>query len=349
MPLQVADPEDEIGDDGGAGVEFEAQKLMGIDGIEFLGLAEGGEGFEDFAFEALEVFEGDVEEVTGAAGGIEDKSVAEFAVELAGGLDGGGGVSGVDEVGDSGDGGLPVLAERFDDGGDDEAFDVGARGVVGAEGGTLVLVEGAFEEGAEAGGLDVAPVGVGGFDEEAELVAVDGEGRGGFEEATVELLKLALEDGGEAARVHGLPHGGDGFGEVLDVFAVANFVEQVKPGVAGDELDVFGEGGKDAAGEELRDCLWGMLLFEIAGQGGEFCGDLAGDFGGAAGRIERVGIEPEGAKAGLDFRVRELTQEDAVGAGVGEREVGFAGEGEVGIELDGVADVDGDYERGPLG
>ena len=165
MPLEVADPEDEIGDDGGARVQFEAEELVGVDGVELLRLAEGGEGFEDLAFEALHVFERDVEEVSGAAGGIEDAGVAELAVELAGDADGFFGFAGVNEVGDGGDGVVPVGAEGLDDGGDDETLDVGARGVVRAEGGAFGLVEGAFEEGSEDGGFDVGPVGVGGFDE----------------------------------------------------------------------------------------------------------------------------------------------------------------------------------------
>ncbi len=37
-------------------------------------------------------------------------------------------------------------------------------------------VEGALEEGAEDGGLDIAPVALGGFDEEFELVVGDGVG-----------------------------------------------------------------------------------------------------------------------------------------------------------------------------
>jgi hypothetical protein len=101
--LEVADPEDEVGYDGCSRVEVDAEELVRVDGVELLRLAEGGEGFEDFAFEALEVFEGDVEKVSGAAGGVEDEGVAELAMELAGGLDGGGSVAGVDEVGNGGD------------------------------------------------------------------------------------------------------------------------------------------------------------------------------------------------------------------------------------------------------
>ena len=45
MPLQIADPEDQFGDGDGAGVDFQAEELVGVYGEaaafeEFLGLAE---------------------------------------------------------------------------------------------------------------------------------------------------------------------------------------------------------------------------------------------------------------------------------------------------------------------
>ncbi len=78
VPLEVADPEDQIGDGGGAGVDFDAAELVGIDGEAGvfegeLGVGELGEKVIDFAFEAFHVFEGDVEKVAAAAGGIEDR------------------------------------------------------------------------------------------------------------------------------------------------------------------------------------------------------------------------------------------------------------------------------------
>jgi hypothetical protein len=135
VPLEVADPEDEVGDDGGAGVEFEAKELVGVYGEAsvfegLLGFSEGVEGFENFAFKSLHVFEGDVEEVPGAAGGVEDAGVAELFVEGAGGFDSGGAISGVDVLGDDGEGVAPVVAEGFDEGGDDQPLDVGAGSVV---------------------------------------------------------------------------------------------------------------------------------------------------------------------------------------------------------------------------
>ena len=72
VPLQVADPQDHFGDGGGAGVDFQAQKLVGVDGValhfeQILAFAEVGQGGEHFAFQAFHVFEGDVEEVAAAA------------------------------------------------------------------------------------------------------------------------------------------------------------------------------------------------------------------------------------------------------------------------------------------
>jgi hypothetical protein len=91
VPLEGADPEDEFGDGGGAGVDLDAEELVGItvcagEVEEGLAFAEGVEEVEDLALDALEVFEGDVEEVAGAAGGVEDAEVDEALVE---GADGG--------------------------------------------------------------------------------------------------------------------------------------------------------------------------------------------------------------------------------------------------------------------
>src|ERR1035437_2691628 len=127
---------------GRGGVDGEAGVFEGE-----LGVGEFGKEVVDFAFEAFEVFEGDVEEVSGAAGGVEDGDGAELLEEDGDGFDG------VFEppppalVGLLDGGGLgfsPVIAEGVDDGGEDESFDVGAGGVVGAELVAFGGVEGAF-------------------------------------------------------------------------------------------------------------------------------------------------------------------------------------------------------------
>ena len=52
----------------------------------------------------------------------------------------------------------PVFAQRLDDRGDDQPFDIGARRVMGAEPATLRRIERLFEQRAEDRRLDFVPV-----------------------------------------------------------------------------------------------------------------------------------------------------------------------------------------------
>ena len=76
----------------------------------------------------------------------------------------------------------------------------------------------------------------------------------------------------------------------------------------------------------------------------EHLGDGAGDLRGAAGGIEREGIGPDEAEGFADLGQGELGEEDAVRGRVRERGVGAAGAGELGVEIDAVADIDDDEE-----
>jgi len=72
-PLEETDPDGDLSEFGGVGVDFDAEELGGADAGEE---AEGdgglcGEG-DDFFFEGEELLDGEVEEVSGAAGGVED-------------------------------------------------------------------------------------------------------------------------------------------------------------------------------------------------------------------------------------------------------------------------------------
>ena len=68
------------------------------------------------------------------------------------------------------------------------------------------------------------------------------------------------------------------------------------------------------------------------------------------GRVEGMGIGPDAAEALADFRAVEIGQGDAVGNGIGEALVLPAGAGELGVEVDGVADIADDEEgRAALG
>ena len=258
IPLEVADPENEIGDDGGTGVDFNAEELMRVHGEarfseSLLWVTQTFERIDDFSLQALQVFEGDVEEIAGAAGGVEDTDVAEPAAKITDFIES---LSGFTSGIESERGGLdysPFFAEGFDDGGKDEAFDVGAGGEMCAEAVAFVLVEGAFEESAEDGGFDILPLGLGGFDEEVELGGGDREGFDGFKEAAIEAEDVLANDGREATIVHGLPEGFDHEREIGEV--VAEAFEQAGPGAIGEEMNVFGEAGENAAHEEARDEL----------------------------------------------------------------------------------------------
>jgi hypothetical protein len=86
--LEVADPEHQVGDGGGAGADLDAPELVRIDRqpepLEGgLGLAEAPERVQDFPFQPLQVLQGDVQEVPRAARGVEDRGVAERAEEVA--------------------------------------------------------------------------------------------------------------------------------------------------------------------------------------------------------------------------------------------------------------------------
>ena len=121
--------------------------------------------------------------------------------------------------------------------------------------------------------------------------------------------------------------------------------EEIAEAVLGDEADVLGEHGEEAAHEEAGDAVGGVALrLEGEAEGGEAAGDLSGDAGGGAGGVERVGVGPDEGEAVADGGVGEVVEADAEAGGVGEVGVVLAGAGEVGEELDILADGDGDQE-----
>ncbi|MBK7675965.1 MAG: hypothetical protein IPJ27_15090 [Candidatus Accumulibacter sp.] len=90
MRLQIADPEHEFGDRRGSWVKFETEVLVRVDGQAFgfetlLGpassQAKSVQLIEYLAFEALHVFERDVEEIRRAVGRIEHAHLAQAVME----------------------------------------------------------------------------------------------------------------------------------------------------------------------------------------------------------------------------------------------------------------------------
>lgn len=343
MPLQVADPQDELGDGGGAGIELDAEELVGIDGVgvelQAHVLAKLGGEVEHLAFEDLELLEGDVEKVAAAAGGIEHAEAAEAVVV---GIDLGAGLFEVAfvRVGEGGGAdGIPFLAQRLDDGGEDEALHIRTRREVGAEGVAISGIERPLQKRAEDGGLDVSPVRFGGLLQQGELEGVHGQDSVVLEEAAVEPEELFPQDDGEAgAGIHLLEEGAKHRGETFTT--LRNGGEQLGEGAVRQEAHVLREHAEEAAREELG----GDLRLVAAGlealrQLGEVSGDLAGDIGADLGGIERGGLRPDEAQALPHVLAGEVFERDAEAAWIGEREVGLARLGEVRIDLDAVADI----------
>ncbi len=125
-------------------------------------------------------------------------------------------------------------------------------------------------------------------------------------------------------------------------------LEELGEATLGDQLAVLGEHREQHAHEEAAGSL-GIIaaLFEAAGDGGEQISNVARDAGGAGGGIEAFGIGPDGAQTVAHILVAQVLQHDPVARPVGELGVGFAGAGEIGIDLDAIANVGDEQERWP--
>jgi len=123
-------------------------------------------------------------------------------------------------------------------------------------------------------------------------------------------------------------------------------IEQFLEAVLGQQADVFGEHGEEAALEKSGDDARVVFVrFEGLGEFGKAAGDVAGDLGGFLGGIERIGIGPDGAEGGAVFFLAEIGEEDAVVFRVREALVMAAGAGELGVKIDAVADVANEEKR----
>jgi hypothetical protein len=108
----------------------------------------------------------------------------------------------------------------------------------------------------------------------------------------------------------------------------------------GQESHVLGKHGEETALEKPGDGLGLVAIgFEGLRELGEAGGDVAGDLGSFLAGIERVGIGEDEAQALANLRLVEIGEEDAVVFRIGESLVASAGAGELGVEVDGVADI----------
>ena len=198
---------------------------------------------------------------------------------------------------------------------------------MGAELVAVPGAQGAFEQGAEDGGLHVLPVGAGGVGQQVELGGVQRQGVGLLEQLAVELEHVAGEHGGKAAFVHVAPELGEHAHGHFGLLAVPG--EQGAEAVGRQQAHIFGKHGEQAAHEELGD-QFGVVagLLQAAGEFGQAVGDLAGDAGGFAAGVQAQRVGPDAAQALADLRLAQVLQRDAVAARVRERDVGAAGAAE---------------------
>jgi hypothetical protein len=203
----------------------------------------------------------------------------------------------------------PALAQRLDDRRQHQPLDIGARRVVRAERMALGGIEGALQQGAEDGRLDLRPVGLGRLDEQPDLVARQRQHHCGvLEQLAVEARQRCADGDGEFAGVHRPPQLAHQRHELRRI--VLQALQQQREGALAvaprQQLDVLGEHGEQAAAEEAGDGLGVMArAFQRLGHLGQALGHLARDAGGGARRVERERIEPEGGEPLADGRVAQ--------------------------------------------
>ena len=175
VPLQIADPQHQFGDGRGPRVDLDAVELLGPHDLALqfqkrLLLAQLAHHLQHFAFQPLQVFQGDIEKVARTARGVEDADAGESALE---GPDLGQRLGSLAPFGQQQRGGhrrLPLGPQRLDDGRQHQPLDIGARGEVRAQVVALIRVERTHQQRAEDGRLYVAPIGLRGLDQQLELV-----------------------------------------------------------------------------------------------------------------------------------------------------------------------------------
>ena len=145
----AGDHHGDFGDFDGEGLDVQAVEVLRAEETQHALARLGAAGkllhpLDNARFEALEFAVGDVEEVAGAAGGVEHAEMMQAVAEFDEALEGLGAVD--------------LLAPRLDDGRPDDLHDVGRAGEVRAEGVALVVVHRVLEEGAENFGLHFGPV-----------------------------------------------------------------------------------------------------------------------------------------------------------------------------------------------
>lgn len=351
IEARVADPQHQLGDRCGARVDLDPQEVFRGDGVagdlgHVLVIAQLEQVFEHLALQLLHPRHRDVKEVAGAAGGIEHFGLGELRVER---LDERARLvrfALVDQLPGGDAHPVPVGAQRLHDGRADQPLNIGARGVMRAELGPLLRIERAFEQGAEDRWLHLGPDMFAGLDQHFQLLRIERD-RGAFlEQVAVELLQRHAQRGRKFALVHRRPQRGKLVFEMLRVRALV--LQQGGEAAFGDQPAVFREHREQHAHQEAAGALRIVsALFDPARDRGEQIGNFARYPRGACGRIQALRIGPDRAEPFAHIRVAQILQHNPVARPIRELGIGLSGAGEIGIDLDAIADVRHQQERRP--
>ena len=350
VPLQMADPQDEIGDGDGARVQLHAEELVRpdqqlADPAELLAPAQLGRGFQHLAFQLLHQLLRDMQEIPGAAGRIEHAHRAEPAMEIVDQRESGFLAAALMGLLRRDQHVAPVLPQRRDHRLDHQPLDIGARGVMRAEPGALLRVERLLQQRAEDRRLDLAPVMAGRDQQFTDLLATEREDARLREELAVEMLELRSGGGGIAALVHRLPQLRHQRLEGSRIVAAGE--QQRLEGGIFEQLGALGEHGEEAAHQEQRHLLRRVPRFQGLGDRRQPLGDLSRHARGMAGGIERQRVPPDHGDTRADLGPVQLVQIDAEILAIGKLDVVLALPGEVRPELEAVADIAEDQKGRP--
>lgn len=215
---------------------------------------------------------------------------------------------------------------------------------MGAPFGAAFGGEGVLQQGAEDGGFDIVPVFGGGLGEGGDFCRLQPQALGGFEEAAIEVAEFEVGGDAECAALHGGPEIGEEGDGAFGVFGCAG--EEGGEGLGGQQAHGLGEHAEDAAHHEDGHHIARMAAFQPINGLFEGEGDVAGDAGAGGGGVEAGGVLPDGAEEGAGLAVAQGFEGDAVGAAV--RKLGeiAGGAGEIGVDVEILADIAGDDEGG---
>ena len=350
MPLQMPDPEHEIGDGDRSAIGLHAEELLRPhrvpgEAAERLGAAELARRIEYLALQLLHELLRDMEEIPGAAGRVEHTRRAQRPVKALDQRQRLLRVAAVARLLRGAEHRPPVLSQRPDHRLDDQPLDIGARRVMGTEPGPLLRVERLFQQRAEDRRLDLLPVVLRGGEQFADLRAAERIDLGPLVELAVEALHALAHRGRVGSLVHRLPQLRDQRQEGVGI--VAAVAQQRLEGILADQPDILGEHREQAAHQEQRHLLGIMVAFQRLRHRRQPFGNGAGDARGMARRIERERIAPDRGEALAHGLVAQIVEMDAVALPVGELDVVLTLPGEVGVEFEAVADIADDQEGRP--